>query len=223
MRIIAIGSPKGGVGKSTTAVTMAGVAVRSGLSVLVVDGDRNRSALDWCDAAGDALPVDVAEADDPDQLRRLRTAGGYDVAIVDLPGARAGAFEAVLAGSGKPVPDLLVVPVFPETLDLRPVLRVVRAEVAPLGLPYLLTFTRVPTHALDRARTRRDQLRAAGLSAADTIVRRYTAYDEAAERGVTVLDLPGAHSYARSAESDYRALTVEAFAAAGVPTPTEVS
>ncbi|QJY51239.1 AAA family ATPase [Pseudonocardia broussonetiae] len=213
MRIVAVGGPKGGAAKTTTAVTLAAVAARSGLSVLLVDGDANRSASDIADAAGDALPLDVADGQDPRALRRLRELDGYDLALVDLPGAREGAFEAVLQGDGRPVADLLVVPSAPEAMDLRPTLRVVRGEVIPLGLPYLLAFTRVSTPALPRARERQAELRGAGLVVAETVVRRYAVYDEAVERGGTVLDIPGLHSYARLAEADYRALADEVLAA----------
>ena len=217
MRILAVGGPKGGKGASTTAVTLAAIAARSGHSVLLVDGDPNRSATDMAEAAGDVLPVDLADGQDPAALARLRQLDGYDLALVDLPGAREGAFEAVLRGNGKgPVADLLLVPTAPEILDLRPTLRVVRGEVIPLGLPYVLVFTRVPTAALAGATQRQDELRAAGLEVARTVIRRYSVYNEAAERGGTVLDLPGLHSYARLAEADYRALADEVFALLGL-------
>jgi chromosome partitioning protein len=217
MRIVAVGGPKGGKGASTTAVHLAAIAARSGHSVLLVDGDGNRSATDIAELAGDALPVDLADGQDPSALRRLRQVDGYDLAIVDLPGAREGAFEAILSGDGRPVADLLVMPTAPEAMDLRPTLRVVRGEIVPLGLPYLLVFTRVTTAAVPRARERQTELRGIGLRVADTIIRRYAVYDEAVERGGTVLDLPGgAHSYPRQAESNYRALAAEVFGAVGL-------
>lgn len=216
VHIIAVGGPKGGKGASTSAVTLAAIAARSGHNVLLVDGDANRSATDIAEAAGDLLPVDLADGQDPAALRRLRQARGYDLVIVDLPGAREGAFEAILRGDGRPVADLLLVPTAPEAMDLRPTLRVVRGEIVPLGLPYLLVFTRVATPALPRAIERQAELRAIGLHVADTIIRRYAVYDEAAERGGTVLDIPGAHSYARQAEADYRALATEVFGRVGL-------
>lgn len=218
MRILAVGGPKGGKGASTTAVTLAAIAARTGLAVLLVDGDQNRSSTDIAEAAGDLLPVDLADGQDPKALRRLRQATGYDLAVVDLPGAReGGAFEAILRGDdGKPVADLLVVPTAPEAMDLRPTLRVLRAEIVPLGLPHLVVFTRVATAALPRAIERQAELRAVGLTVADVIIRRYAVYDEAVERGGTVLDIPGAHSYARQAEADYRQLADEAFAMLGL-------
>lgn len=209
MDIIAIGSPKGGVAKTTTTVTVAAVLADSGARVLVVDGDVNQSAADWIGQEDGAIPVDVADGRDVRELRRLRGTRGYDVALLDLPGARAGAFGAILRGEGRPVADLLVAPCGPELVEMRPTLRTVHSEVMPLGLRTLVVFTRVLTLSLPRAIERRDQLRADGIPMADTVVRRYSAYDEAAEMGVTVLSLPGSHSYARQAEADYRALTME--------------
>ena len=66
-------------------------------------------------------------------------------------------------------------------------------------------------------RERQAQLRTgSGLSVAATIVRRYTAVDEAVERSCTVLDIPGRHSNARRVEADYAALAAEVFGAMGL-------
>jgi chromosome partitioning protein len=220
VRILAIGGPKGGKGASTTAITLASIAARAGLAVLLIDCDANRSVTDIAEAAGEGLPVDLADGQDPAALSRLRHLTGYDLAIVDLPGAReVGAFDAILRGAdGHPVADLLLMPTAPEAMDLRPTLRVVRGEIVPLGLPYLLAFTRVNTASLPRARERQDELRGIGLTVAKAIIRRYTVYDEAAERGCTVLDIPGTglHSYARQAEADYRDLAGETFGMLGL-------
>lgn len=218
MHTLAIGSPKGGVGKTVTAVHLATLAAAVlGLRTLLVDGDENRSSLDWV-SRHPASPVDVA-AGSPDEVRRLRQgAGRYDLLVVDLPGAREGAFQAVLTGTGTgPVADHLLVPSGAEVMDLRPVVRVLRGEVAPLGLPYALALCRVPTEAVPRARERQAELRAgSGLSVASTIVRRYAVVDECVERSCTVLDVPGRHHYARRVEADYRALAAETFGAMGL-------
>lgn len=218
MLTLAIGSPKGGVGKTASAVHLAVLAARElGQRVLVVDGDENHSSLDWISRADGDIGVDVAEGT-PDEVRQLRRAAGYDLIVVDLPGAREGAFQAVLTGTGDgPVADYLLVPTSAEVMDLRPVVRTVRRSVVPLGVPYAVALCRVPTEAMKRARERQAELRTgSGLSVAATIVRRYTAVDEAVERSCTVMDIPGRHSNARRVEDDYRALAAETYAAMGL-------
>lgn len=215
MLLLAVGSPKGGVGKTTLAGNLAALAARVlKLRTLLVDADENRSALDWL---GDDPDVEVAPGLDPDALRRLRAGHGYDVAVIDLPGARAGAFEAILTGSdGRPVADLLVVPTLLEVMDIRPVVRVVQREVVPLRLPHMLVLSRVPSEHMRRARQRKAELRALGLHVADTVIRRRVAFDEAVEAGETVMDIPGRHHRAREAEDDVRELGVEVFGRLGL-------
>lgn len=215
MQTLAIGSPKGGVGKSVTAVHLAVISARVlQLRVLVVDGDENRTSLDWLKRSTE---LDVAPGT-PGEVRKLRKAAGYDLVVVDLPGAREGAFQAMLSGTGDgPVADYLLVPTGAEVGEVRPVVRVVRSAVVPLALPYSIVFTRVPTEALPRARERQAQLRTgSGLSVASTIVRRYSVVDEAIERDLTAMDIPGQHTYARRVEDDYRALAAETLGAMGL-------
>lgn len=209
-KILACGSPKGGVGKTTQAVHLARIAADQDLKVLLVDADDNHSAADWCDnsPAMTHLDLTTATGDDSEHLAQLRRMNRWDLVVVDLPGAREGAFRAMLAGAdSQPVPDLLLIPTKPRLIDIRPVARVIATEIAPLHLPYLLTLTQVPTSSLHLAHERAQQLRDTGLTVTDHIIRAYTAYDEAHERGQTVMDLGGEkHPTARTAEAEQHAL-----------------
>jgi chromosome partitioning protein len=212
MDIVGVGGPKGGKSASTQAVHLAAIASRAGLSVLLVDGDENRSATDIVEGSGDLIRVDLADGQDPAALRRLRQLrSGHDLVVVDLPGAKQGPFSAILSGDGRPVVDLLVMPCAPEAMELRPTLRSVRGEIADMRLPYLLVFTRVDTVSMEIAEARREELRQAGMKVSDTIIRRYRVYNDAAQDCCTVLDIPGRRSYARQAEKDQRAFADEVF------------
>jgi chromosome partitioning protein len=226
VKTLAIGSPKGGVGKTVTAVTLAYIAaVVLRLRVLVIDGDPNRSSMRWLRrlAEAEGVTLDVATAT-TEQIRELRRAGGYDLLVLDLPGGAEGAFEAAIGdGAGEPVADFLVVPSVAEMMDLEPVVEVVRKAIAPLSLPYLLTLTRVRTEALPRAYGYQGQIRTSGLSVASTVIREYAAVNEAVERGCTVLDIPGRHTNARRVEADYRGLGREVFGAMGIAGAEQVA
>lgn len=212
-KILAVGSPKGGVAKSTEATHVARVAADHGLRVLLVDADENHSVLDWADDAPDAAaPFDVAAAtgDAAEHLADLRKARRWDLIVVDLPGHREGAFRTMLAGSeARPVADFLLMPVRPRLMDTRPVTKVIDNEVTPLGIPYLVVLTMVRTASLHLAQERAEQMRSQLLlNVSTTIIRDFTVYDEAHERGLTVLDIGGPlHPTARMAETEQRALT----------------
>lgn len=218
--IIAYASgPKGGTGKSTDAIHSARVFADCGLKVLVVDADDAHTIVDVV-ARGDDdhFPFDVADAvGQIDQLGALRKSADYDVVIVDLPGAKAGAFLAMLAGTdGRPVADLLVLPCRPRFIEVQPIVRAIDHEVVPAGIPYLLVLGIVHTNSVHLAEARRDELRSrelhgkpAPIVVADTIVRDFIVYDEANEIGRTVFDMPGRRSYARAAEIEQRALARE--------------
>lgn len=209
--IMGVGSPKGGVGKTTIAVTTAALYADAGARVLVVDADTTTSASDWIAAAGDAIPVDVDTVDQPRLLRRLRTLTQWDVCVIDLPGARKGGeLGAILDGDGTPVADLLLMPTEAAEMDLRVITRTV-PEVRAAGVPCRVVLSRVPPASIGSAVLQRDQMRASGVPVADTIVRRYQVVQDAVG-----LDLPvhriggGRHTTARQSESDFRALAREA-------------
>lgn len=212
-KILAIGSPKGGVSKSTFSVILATVAARFlEQRVLLVDADDNRTAIDWTVRADDAvMPFDVAAGTDIGRLTQLRTYTRYDVIVIDLPGAREGAFRAILDGDqGQPVADFMLISSLAEVLDLRPVRRVIEHEIQPLELPYLLALTRVHSSSVNRALALAAEQRGRGIEVAGTIVRNFSAYNIAVEQNRTIFDLPGGPSSpARKAEADCRSLAFE--------------
>jgi CobQ/CobB/MinD/ParA family nucleotide binding protein len=221
-KILAVGGPKGGVGKSTVALRIAENACRRlGLDVLLVDADPNRSALDHALAAGDSMPLTVSEGYDHDQLVRLHNGTTHDLVVVDLPGAReVGALRALLSGGknnrGKPAFDLLVMPTPPDIMDLRPLIRAVKDEIAPTGIAYLVCVVRAQRDRLGFSTGRRDELRAMGIRTADTVTRDLMAHRDSVELAKPLMDLPGGkRSGTRAADREYAALTAEALGALG--------
>lgn len=225
-KIVGVAGPKGGVGKTTLALNLATYASRfRGLSVLLIDADPIRSAVDAATAAGDAMPFDIAATDDPDQLTRLRSSP-HGLVVVDLPGTDGDPLAALLGAriEGKPDRtarhvDALILPTRPELMDLRPLLRTIDEHIIGSGVPYLIALVRVHRNRVAAAAERREELRAMGYPVANTLSRMLVAHDDAVEAHRPLCDLPGgAHSLVRAADNEYRALSAQALATAGLPT-----
>jgi chromosome partitioning protein len=113
MSIISVTSPKGGVGKTTTATILATVLAERGASVIVIDADQNGGVVDWARLPGVPATLKVVTAapgvDDDDDIiiRRIdQAAGEADFVVVDLEGRATG-----LAGYAIAISDFVIIPV----------------------------------------------------------------------------------------------------------------
>ncbi|TPG48070.1 ParA family partition ATPase [Sphingomonas glacialis] len=114
--IVALLNQKGGVGKTTLALHLAGLWARQGRRVVVVDADPQKSALDWSQARGDTdcprlfavlgLSRDTLFREVPD------LAAGADHVVIDGPPRIASLMRSALLAA-----DLVLIPVQPSPLD----------------------------------------------------------------------------------------------------------
>jgi chromosome partitioning protein len=87
MKIAAILSEKGGVGKTTVTVHVGVAAHLAGLDVAIIDLDPQTSAADWADQRGDGTKPE-AVAIPPARLDKLLAdlrANGTDLVLIDTP------------------------------------------------------------------------------------------------------------------------------------------
>jgi len=112
--IIALGNSKGGCGKSTLAVHLAGHLAEQDRQIILVDCDPQRSASIWCSEA--APRVGITHAATPSEL--LTALGPADddgcYAVIDGAGTSTDMHRAAMLAS-----DLVVLPTGPGVLDLR--------------------------------------------------------------------------------------------------------
>lgn len=115
MIVIAVAQSKGGVGKTTLAVNVAGEITRYDRSVTLVDADPQGGACRWAEPRRLDFPVNRELLSPRNPLLWVRNVlkSGSDFVIVDLPAGFGPAFEAAVM-----IADLLVVPSGPSSLDL---------------------------------------------------------------------------------------------------------
>lgn len=114
MPTIVIASPKGGAGKSTTAVLLGTELAHAGIDVTLLDCDPNRSLTLW--AQRNTLPPRIAVLSDVTEAAIVRTIKDQDrdghIVIVDLEGVASRLVSRAISQA-----DLVLTPMRATTLD----------------------------------------------------------------------------------------------------------
>ena len=114
--IVALLNQKGGVGKTTLALNLAGVWAGKGKKVTLIDADPQGSALDWSQARSreglTRLFGVVGLARDTLHREAPELARDADVVVIDGPPRVAGLMRSALLAT-----DLVLIPVQPSPLD----------------------------------------------------------------------------------------------------------
>lgn len=146
MPVIVIASPKGGAGKSTTAVLLGTELAHAGAAVTFLDCDPNRSLSLWAER-GELPPriqvmADITESNIIKTIRRYDQEGG--VVIIDLEGV-----ASLLMSRAISQADLVITPMRATTLDAtvggRAIALVAEEEEAlgrPIAHAVVFTMTR---------------------------------------------------------------------------------
>ena len=114
--IVAVISEKGGTGKTTIAIHLAGWRKAAGSDVMLVDGDRQGTATYWAEVRSElGLPIPSTVQAFQRSLRRsvLDLTRHYDEIVVDVGAGDGVGMESILR-----IADLAVVPLQPNELDI---------------------------------------------------------------------------------------------------------
>jgi chromosome partitioning protein len=175
---------KGGIAKSTTAVHLAAYLSQKG-TVLLVDGDDNRSVTSWARKA--TLPFEVV--DERVAPRKVKE-NNYQYVVVDTQ-ARPNQddLEALAEAS-----DFLIVPTTPDYLSLD-ALRQTTNALRSLGANrFRVLITKVPPPPRRDVDEARSVIESLGLPVFTNHIRRYSAFEDAAAHGVPVYNIKGANA-----------------------------
>ena len=195
-KILVVLNGKGGVGKTTTAVSLA-AALSESTPVLLVDTDPQGSATWWIQRNPNGLGFEVQSGSDPQTLSALRKSGKHKLVVVDTPPAlNSKALKAVI-----PAADYLVLPTPPAPMDLAALIDTVRTTVTPAGVPHRVLLTRVDPRSLREALDAQNTLMELGIPAFHAFVRSYKAHERAALEGKAITQVQG--KYSKEAKADY--------------------
>ena len=174
--IIAITALKGGVGKTTTAVHLAAY-FQTIAPTLLIDSDKNRSALVW--SKEDKLPFYVAsQAGAPGLIKK------FTHIIIDTPARPEPEELEDLAGGS----DMLILPTTPNHLDLDTTVKAVEL-LKNLDANYKVLLTKVDSRTKN-SRDAKSFLEEAKLPLFKTEIPLLVAFQRSPSRGVVVQDYP---------------------------------
>jgi len=117
-KVVTICNQKGGPGKTTVTIQLAGTLARRGLKVLIVDADPQGSATRWVASAEEepfpAAVVGLSAANTKVHREVQKLMEDYEIILIDCPPA----VDSPIPQSALLISDLALVPVVPSPLDM---------------------------------------------------------------------------------------------------------
>jgi chromosome partitioning protein len=213
MPSIVFASPKGGVGKSTSAVVLASELAQTGAEVTIIDADPNRPVSKWGSLDGKPANLtvvsDVTEATVIDEIETWSARVPF--VVVDLEGTASMTVAYAISRA-----DLVIIPVQGSQLDAAEAakaIRLIRQQERAFArrIPYAVLFTR--TSAVIRPRLLahiRQELSAADVPILSVQMHEREAFRAIFSFGGTIQGLqPSQVSNLTAAVSNARALAAE--------------
>lgn len=195
MPVIAFANPKGGAGKTTTALLLATELAAKGAAVTVIDADPERWISQWAKLPGkpDGITIvaDVTEESVVDAIEAAEE--GAQFVIVDLEGT-----ASLMVSNAIGMADLVVIPIQGSSMDARggaKMLRLIRNQekMSRRKIAHAVVLTRTGAAITSRAlRNVADQLRAGGIDIFATPIVERAAYRDLFDYGGTLAGLDGA-------------------------------
>ncbi|MEN0073141.1 MAG: ParA family protein [Paracraurococcus sp.] len=226
MPSIVFASPKGGAGKSTSAVILACELARRGAAVAIIDADPNRPVSAWARRPGrpEGLEV-IADATEETVIDAIEGAAArVPFVIVDLEGTASLTVAYAISRA-----DLVIIPSQGSQLDAAEAakaIRLIRQQERAFArrIPHAVLFTR--TSAAIRPRTLqhiRSEFDAHGVPALQTQMHEREAFRAIFSFGGTVDGLkPGQVSGLEGAVKNARAFAAEVVAMLRPARPSEI-
>lgn len=196
MPVIVLASSKGGVGKSTTALTLSHALAKGGARVTLIDADPNAPLEAWKNLTEGHIPERFTletQVNETDIVDRIDAASERDTfTIVDLEGS---ANMAVSYAIGRA--DLVLIPMQGSQLDANEAAKVIRlirreAKMYRREIPYVAVLSRTSFIKPRTARNIEEDLRDQGIPILPVEMTERDAFKALFSFGGTLYDLTDA-------------------------------
>lgn len=203
MPTIAIASPKGGSGKSTTAVILGTELAHAGAHVTMLDCDPNRSLSLW--ASRGEIPERIKVLSDISESEIIKTIKNHDqdgeIVIVDLEGVATRLMSRAISQA-----DLVITPMRATTLDATVgarTLHLIQEEEEALGrpIPFAIVFTMTKAIRSKQHSGINSSLRGQGVDIIQPDLMERTAFSSLFEFGGDLYSMP-AQGNAKAAQDN---------------------
>ena len=192
MPIISFANPKGGAGKTTSALLLASELASKGAQVAIIDADPEKWISGWGNLPGKPDNVIIYSDVTEDTIVDLMedAAAKAQFVIVDLEGT-----ASLMVANAIGMSDLVLIPTQGASMDAKGAAKTIKlirnqARMARRDIPHLVLLTRTSAAIASRAlKNVRDQLDKGGIGVLGTSIVERAAYRDIFDYGGTLSDL----------------------------------
>jgi chromosome partitioning protein len=215
MPIISFANPKGGAGKTTSALLLAGELARKGARIVIVDADPERWISQWGKLPGKPEAIEIVGGVTEDTIvDEIETAAGSaQFVIVDLEGT-----ASLMVANAIGMSDLVVIPAQGASMDAKGAAKTIKLirnqeRMARRTIPHSVLMTRTSAAVATRSlKNVREQLGRAGIDVFETAIVERAAYRDIFDYGGVLADLGAQVSNLEKAQDNARAFAGEVLA-----------
>lgn len=192
MPVISFANPKGGAGKTTSALLLAGELAARGASIAIIDADPERWISQWGSLPGKPETIQIISNVTEDTIVDLveDAASEYQFVIIDLEGT-----ASLMVANAIGMSDLVIIPTQGASMDAKGASKTIKlirnqSRMAKRQIPYVVLLTRVSAAVTSRSlKNVREQLHSAGIEVMSNSIVERAAYRDLLDFGGILANL----------------------------------